>query len=275
MVLLVAASPAAAIFRQRLAAQDTTSRSVDHAVAGSAAFVTPLLPDRFTEAQSLSKVKLPGWNASLHAGFFTIDNTTSSNTYFVFSEALSKKPDAPILLWLQGGPGASSLFGLFTEIGPFNIDEKLHVSPRTIVKDDGSVHHGWNEDYALLFLDNPLGTGFSFTDSLARMATNQSAPRRRGRRVPCGVARRGPLCTCDPPRVSLAPSLARSDGRRRPTQRSAAVLSALSRSARARLLRDGGELRREIRARVRLHDPHAQPGRACRRTHQSQGHLDR
>mmetsp|Transcript_61972 Transcript_61972/g.164356 ORF Transcript_61972/g.164356 Transcript_61972/m.164356 type:complete len:356 (+) Transcript_61972:3-1070(+) len=50
----------------------------------------------------------------------------------------------------------------------------MTVVPRTITRQDGSVHHGWNEDYGILFLDNPLGTGFSFTDSLARMATNQS-----------------------------------------------------------------------------------------------------
>ena len=123
--------------------------------AGAAAFVSPFLPDRYEEAQALTKVKLDGWNASqLHSGFITIDKTTDSNTYFVFAPALSKRTDAPVLLWLQGGPGASSLFGMFTEIGPFDIDEGMQVAPRA---------HSWNRNYSLLFLDNPLGTGFSFT----------------------------------------------------------------------------------------------------------------
>jgi len=122
---------------------------------GPAAFVSPFLPDRYKEAQALTKVELDGWNASqLHSGFITIDKATDSNTYFVFAPALSKRPDAPVLLWLQGGPGASSLFGMFTEIGPFDIDEAMQVAPRA---------HSWNQDYSLLFLDNPLGTGFSFT----------------------------------------------------------------------------------------------------------------
>ena len=122
---------------------------------GPAAFVSPFLPDRYKEAQALSKVKLDGWKASqLHSGFITIDKATDSNTYFVFAPALSGRPDAPVLLWLQGGPGASSLFGMFTEIGPFDIDEAMQVAPRA---------HSWNQDYSLLFLDNPLGTGFSFT----------------------------------------------------------------------------------------------------------------
>ena len=31
--------------------------------------------------------------------------------------------NAPLLLWLQGGLGTSSLFGLFNENGPLMVDE--------------------------------------------------------------------------------------------------------------------------------------------------------
>ncbi|KAH8059708.1 serine carboxypeptidase [Aureococcus anophagefferens] len=127
-----------------------------------AVFVTPYLPERYTEAQALTASKVGDF--PIHAGFLTLDSKAFSNTYFVYSPARNGQADAPILLWLQGGPGASSLFGLFTEIGPFDIDAKMEVISR-------DIH--WNEDHHLLVLDNPLGTGFSFTNDLAAMATDE------------------------------------------------------------------------------------------------------
>jgi hypothetical protein len=85
-LLLVGA--AAAVFRQRLHPDDTRTASAG-TTGGDAAFVTPYLPDRYKDAQALSEVKVPGWTKSaLHGGFFTIDQSTGSNTYFAFAEAL-------------------------------------------------------------------------------------------------------------------------------------------------------------------------------------------
>jgi vitellogenic carboxypeptidase-like protein len=95
-----------------------------------------------------------------------VNEEHDSNTFFWFSRAVKETTDTPILLWLQGGPGASSMFGMFTEIGPFNIgDEKGTIEQRKV---------SWNQDYHLLFLDNPVGTGFSFTGSEDGYATNQT-----------------------------------------------------------------------------------------------------
>lgn len=67
-------------------------------------------------------------------------------------------------MWLQGGPGASSLYGLFVENGPLQVTEDLKVLQR---------NHTWNKDFAMLYFDQPVGTGFSFTDSDEGYAKNE------------------------------------------------------------------------------------------------------
>nr|XP_019959222.1 PREDICTED: retinoid-inducible serine carboxypeptidase [Paralichthys olivaceus] len=68
--------------------------------------------------------------------------------------------DLPLVMWLQGGPGGSgSGFGNFEEIGPLNRDLK----PRKT---------SWVQAASVLFVDNPVGTGFSYTDSPGGFATN-------------------------------------------------------------------------------------------------------
>jgi serine carboxypeptidase 1 len=62
----------------------------------------------------------------------------------------SKRDSAPLVVWLQGGPGASSTgFGNFLEIGP----EDVNQQPRAI---------NWVQSANVLFIDNPVGTGYSY-----------------------------------------------------------------------------------------------------------------
>ena len=84
--------------------------------------------------------------------------------FWFFPAQNGNKPDTPVMLWLQGGPGASSLFGLFTEIGPIYIDANGNIQSRPI---------SWNGDYHLVFIDNPVGTGYSFTSNDAGYAKSQ------------------------------------------------------------------------------------------------------
>ncbi|KAK7324897.1 hypothetical protein VNO77_28823 [Canavalia gladiata] len=58
----------------------------------------------------------------------------------------------PIILWLQGGPGSSGVgFGNFREIGPLD----ANLKPRNFT---------WLRKADLLFVDNPVGTGYSFVE---------------------------------------------------------------------------------------------------------------
>jgi vitellogenic carboxypeptidase-like protein len=161
--------PIQAIFKHRLHPEDVHVKTIVDGIDDDAVFITPLLK-KDKDVHEITKVTgISGWNETInhqHSGFITIDELTNSNTFFWLSKSLDGNPDAPLLLWLQGGPGASSLFGLFTEIGPFNIDSEMQAQPRG--------KHSWNNHYHLLFIDNPVGTGFSFTDDASAFVRNQT-----------------------------------------------------------------------------------------------------
>ncbi|KAM4716464.1 retinoid-inducible serine carboxypeptidase [Anableps anableps] len=70
--------------------------------------------------------------------------------------------DLPLVMWLQGGPGGSgSGFGNFEEIGPLNRELESRKT-------------SWVQAASVLFVDNPVGTGFSYTERPDGFATNVS-----------------------------------------------------------------------------------------------------
>jgi vitellogenic carboxypeptidase-like protein len=90
-----------------------------------------------------------------YAGFFQTNSTVDNNMFIWYFPAQSGNSKAPLVIWLQGGPGGSSMFGLFAEMGPFQLDSNLKLSDRAL---------SWNKQYAMLFIDNPVGAGFSYTN---------------------------------------------------------------------------------------------------------------
>ncbi|ODN00453.1 Retinoid-inducible serine carboxypeptidase [Orchesella cincta] len=68
----------------------------------------------------------------------------------------------PLILWLQGGPGASSAgYGNFMEIGPLD----ANLQNRTF---------SWVNYANVLFVDNPVGSGFSYVNDTKLLCTNNS-----------------------------------------------------------------------------------------------------
>ncbi|EMD36755.1 hypothetical protein CERSUDRAFT_114672 [Gelatoporia subvermispora B] len=83
-----------------------------------------------------------------------LDVGTNMSMFFWFFEARHSPETAPFTLWLNGGPGCSSMIGLFQEHGP------CHVNPdgETTVLNPFS----WNNISNIIYVDQPIGTGFSF-----------------------------------------------------------------------------------------------------------------
>ena len=70
--------------------------------------------------------------------------------------------DIPLLIWLNGGPGCSSMDGLWLENGPFRL-----IPPQISNKNDWTIDinpYSWHMAPAyVLYIDQPVGTGLSFT----------------------------------------------------------------------------------------------------------------
>nr|AKO90271.1 cathepsin A2 [Tigriopus japonicus] len=132
-------------------------------------FLTPLITQgKIKQAQNLARVGTPmNELVESYSGYLTVNKPScNSNLFFWFFPAAYKPEKAPVLLWLQGGPGGSSMFGLFVEHGPFRVTRDMKLEARDTA---------WSLTHNVLYIDNPVGTGFSFTgrdECYARDQTN-------------------------------------------------------------------------------------------------------
>lgn len=135
---------------------------------GNELFLTPYIKEgRIIAARQASKVPslIEGNDVESYAGYLTVNSVYNSNLFFWFFPAENNPSKAPVALWLQGGPGGSSLFGTFAENGPFSITKDLKLARRS---------HYWSQQLNMIYIDNPVGTGFSFTDIDIGYATNEA-----------------------------------------------------------------------------------------------------
>ncbi|KAL3626635.1 Serine carboxypeptidase-like 26 [Castilleja foliolosa] len=106
--------------------------------------------------------KLPGQPkspiVSQFSGYITVNEAHGRALFYWFFEAQSHSTIKPLLLWLNGGPGCSSIgFGAALELGPLKVAQKGDALEFN--------HHAWNKEANLLFVESPVGVGFSYTNT--------------------------------------------------------------------------------------------------------------
>ncbi|KAL5233623.1 hypothetical protein ACI65C_001033 [Semiaphis heraclei] len=148
----------------------STRINVEDNLDDGALYLSPMIRDgRIDEARVACKVRLDNSTAAAVdscAGYLTVDEALRSNLFFWFFPAANGSSGAPVVLWLQGGPGAPSLYSVFNEHGPFTVDAAGVLQPR---------QHAWTVTHSMLYVDNPVGVGYSFTGDDAGYSTNQTA----------------------------------------------------------------------------------------------------
>ncbi|KAF7806784.1 serine carboxypeptidase-like 33 [Senna tora] len=107
-------------------------------------------------------INLPGQPSSPplshFSGYITVNHDHGRALFYWFFEAQSEPSKKPLLLWLNGGPGCSSIgYGAVVEIGPLTVNkngEGLEFN-----------NYSWNQEANLLFVESPVGVGFSYTNT--------------------------------------------------------------------------------------------------------------
>ncbi|AOW00857.1 Alpha/Beta hydrolase protein [Yarrowia lipolytica] len=129
-------------------ARKTTTDSANwlYTATNKAQFPNYALRAKDPSSLGLDKVKQ-------YSGYLDVEDEDKHFFYWFFESRNDPKND-PIVLWLNGGPGCSSLTGLFFELGPASIGEDLKP-----------IHnpHSWNSNASVIFLDQPVNVGYSYS----------------------------------------------------------------------------------------------------------------
>ncbi|XP_062084129.1 serine carboxypeptidase-like 20 [Humulus lupulus] len=110
---------------------------------------------------------LPGFNGTFqskhYSGYVTLKGKPHHQYLFYYFVESERNPSKdPVVLWLNGGPGCSSMDGFVYEHGPFNFKAgkthgtlpTLHINP-----------YSWSKVSNIIYLDSPAGVGFSYSKS--------------------------------------------------------------------------------------------------------------
>jgi len=113
-----------------------------------------------TQKQYTGYVQIPPFTLA------PIQQDYSINTFFWFVEARNNPETAPLTIYINGGPGSSSMVGLFQETGPCEVVEIAEGQLGTQARD-----WGWDRSSNIIYIDQPSQVGFSY-DTLANGTLN-------------------------------------------------------------------------------------------------------
>ena len=99
------------------------------------------------------------------SGYLTVDKDHGRRIHYWYVESQGSPSDDPVVYWTNGGPGCSGLLGFGLEHGPFFYSSSGELSPN---------EYSWNKVANMLYVEQPAGVGFSYSDTDSDYATNDA-----------------------------------------------------------------------------------------------------
>ena len=111
------------------------------------------------------------------SGYFKLNRTKSAEMFYFYFKSRSTTPSKdPVVLWMTGGPGCSSELAVFYENGPVSFFLCSFIRAIRLTScfiystasppnsSSPSPQHGWDTVSNLVYVDQPINTGFSYSD---------------------------------------------------------------------------------------------------------------
>ncbi|MFS7930965.1 putative carboxypeptidase D [Helianthus anomalus] len=125
--------------------------------------------DPITQQQLDQVSSLPGQSFNVdfahYAGYVTVNEQSGRALFYWPTQATEDPASKPLVLWLNEGPGCSSIaFGMAEEVVPFHVNKDgkfVYLNP-----------YSWNTVANLLFLDSPVGVGYSYSNTAEDIRSN-------------------------------------------------------------------------------------------------------
>ena len=119
-------------------------------------FFSLLIKSIFSGAEDDLVKSIPDYDykGRLYSGYLDVSDV--KKFHYMFNYAHEDPDHKPLVLWLNGGPGCSSLDGWANEHGPMQLlkDGKFHTND-----------YSWNRAANMVYLESPGDVGFSYIDS--------------------------------------------------------------------------------------------------------------
>ena len=95
----------------------------------------------------------------MYSGFVEVEKETDSNLFYWFFREENGNTKAPLVIWINGGPGSSSMLGNLQENGPLKLLKDRESGNVNVHSLKGEA---WSAVSNIVFVDQPIGVGYSY-----------------------------------------------------------------------------------------------------------------